>query len=131
MCPGLHPGIWIRGGANWAIKKCRKGEVIRIIAVQMNLPDPRGGRITPLAPAIISVIGGPKQFIATCVNFWECLNTNLSCLLHNLNAASHTELCSSQTTHYFKTNGSTASFFHSQFLFLQAHSDKSWLTPFD
>ena len=35
------------GRANWAIKKCRRGEVIRIIAVQMNLPDPRGANYPP------------------------------------------------------------------------------------
>ena len=33
--------------------KCRRGEVIRTIAVQMNLPDPGGGgAITPLNAAL-------------------------------------------------------------------------------
>ncbi len=39
---GLHPGFWIRGGELDKLK-CRRGEVIRIIGVHMNLPDPRGG----------------------------------------------------------------------------------------
>ncbi len=44
---GLHPGFWIRGGAHWANEKCRRGDFIRIIAVQMNLPDPRGVETVP------------------------------------------------------------------------------------
>ena len=40
---GLHPGFWIREGANWGNEKCRWGEVIRIICLLMNLTDPRGG----------------------------------------------------------------------------------------
>ncbi len=43
---GLHLGFWIRG-AHWANEKCRRGKVIRIIAVQMNLPDPRGVETVP------------------------------------------------------------------------------------
>ncbi len=51
------------GGGEMSKLKCRRGKVIRIVAVQMNLPDPTGGGetvprgdelISPLAPPQIS-----------------------------------------------------------------------------
>ncbi len=55
--------------------KCKRGEVIRIIAVQMNLPDRRGGELPPSPPPLNAALQSLVTIVLLCQQYYFVLHS--------------------------------------------------------